>query len=77
MNKIKNFLYLIYTFILWIKYTPDCVSLINDTLKCNRYGFGKYLYEKIEYDHEDNYRYFKYPFPNWFNKLYYKYLIKL
>lgn len=71
-EKLKHFLYCLLAIVLWLRYSPDRVSLINDDAKCNRYGHNRYRKENDKYPHYNIHRYFKYPFPMWLNKWYFK-----
>lgn len=79
---IVGFFYYFFT-----KYYPEKTSLINDKVSV-RYGYLKYPYtinhnrkafhysNDYRYGEYDSRRYYKYPMPMWFNKLYFNYLIK-
>ena len=71
-EKLRHFLYCLLAIVLWFRYSPDRISLINDDAKCNRYGYEKYHKENDKYPHYNIHRYFRYPFPMWLNKWYFK-----
>lgn len=75
IDNVKHIIYFLFVLVLWIRYSPDEISLINDESKCKRYGFYKYEKDNDKYPYYNIHRYFKYPFPIWLNKLYFKYYV--
>lgn len=69
----RSFIFLCY----WILgYVPDKLSLINDKVCC-RYGYYRRTPPAAgKYDQYDSLSYYEYPAPMWFNRWYFKKLMR-